>query len=52
MVAMLQGLSRLTGESVADMATTIVQQYHAIRPIDDIAATIAVVTRLVALTDY
>ncbi len=52
LVALLQGLSRLTGESVPDMSAMVVQQYHAIRPIDDVAATIAVVTRLVELTDY
>lgn len=52
MIALIRGLEALTGESIADMADTVVQQYATVRGIEDIAATTTVVRKIVEVSDY
>ncbi len=52
LLSLIRGLESLTGESVSDMVDTVVQQYSTVRPIEDEAATKAVVEALVRVSDY
>lgn len=52
MVALVRGLSGLTGESIPALVDTVVQQYASVRPIEDAEATRNAVSALVKLTDY
>jgi len=52
MVALIQGLNRLTGTTIADMVDTVVEQYASQRQIDDPAATKDVLNRILSVSDY
>jgi hypothetical protein len=52
LVALIQGLNRLTNTTIADMVDTVVTQYAKVRPIDDPEATKDVINRVLSVSDY